>query len=405
MNQVEEELEMQLIGTLIIYPEKYIDFVMALYPDDFEMPECKEIFNACITLFAKGIKIDALTVVSEINREKDYFKTFIYNCGQLVTSTANLKHHMQLLSDKSKLRKLKDKTAELFDEISITSDLEVCRIRATELLKIFDGVGIDETISSASGYNNFINNAKNVKEYVKTGIEKLDKYCKFSKGDFIGIGGRPSSGKTAFSLQLMLNMARTQKVVYFSLETTAEKLIERMISNYTSVKYDTIREGGMKDEDIQTIKDICNNRFGNLNFNVVGAAGWSVERIRSKALQLKADVIFIDYLGIIRAVNGKSIYERVTNISIDLHTMAQMDKILVISLIQLNRGGAGEPTMESLRDSGQTEQDCDCIIMLSLPDKEEKTEVLLNVVKNKDGICGKMLFDFQGDIQKFRSIE
>ena len=62
-------------------------------------------------------------------------------------------------------------------------------------------------------------------------------------------------------------------------------------------------------------------------------------------------MIFVDYLTLMKA-SGKTPYERATQISMDLHTLAQQMEIAVITLAQLNRAGKGDPDMTSLRESG-----------------------------------------------------
>jgi len=103
--------------------------------------------------------------------------------------------------------------------------------------------------------------------------------------------------------------------------------------------------------------------FEDLDFYLVEAAGWTVAQIKAKAIQLGAEIIFVDYLGLIRS-EGKSLYERVSNTSLALHTLALSSNITVIAVCQLNRAGQGEPDMTNLRESGQIEQDADVIILL-----------------------------------------
>ena len=44
-------------------------------------------------------------------------------------------------------------------------------------------------------------------EYIPTGLSKLDRNLHSLPGNFILIGGRPSAGKTALSIQLATEMA------------------------------------------------------------------------------------------------------------------------------------------------------------------------------------------------------
>ena len=96
-------------------------------------------------------------------------------------------------------------------------------------------------------------------------------------------------------------------------------------------------------------------------------------------------MVFIDYLTLLSS-DGKSLYEKATNASKGLHTMAQQSKIAVVALSQLNRAGDGEPTMINLRESGQIEQDADAILFLHRSATGEDTddqERKLIISKNK----------------------
>ena len=120
-----------------------------------------------------------------------------------------------------------------------------------------------------------------------------------------------------------------------------------------------------------------------LPLNIVEAGGINATGIQSEALRLNADVIIIDYIGLMKS-EGNSRYEKMTNISIDLHTLAQQKKITVIGLSQLNRGGAeNKPSMEDLRESGQIEQDADVILLMHKIVNETEVQVDINIAKKQ----------------------
>ena len=150
----------------------------------------------------------------------------------------------------------------------------------------------------------------------------------------------------------------------------------------------------------------CADPMKRRRFHVVEAAGWTVPQVKAMAARLRADVIFIDYLSLLRG-EGKSLYERVTNISMELHTLARQSKLAVIALSQLNREGKGEPDMTSLRESGQIEQDADVILLLHQQDSHEEDAQRrdLIIAKNKEGMTGKIELLFQGDVQRFSQLE
>ena len=161
---------------------------------------------------------------------------------------------------------------------------------------------------------------------------------------------------------------------------------------------------------VELNRDAVHDAIGNAKHNGVknacffaaDATQWIGE---AAAAGERADVIFIDYLSLIKS-EGKGLYERVTNISMDLHTMAQQSKITVVALSQLNREGKGEPDMTSLRESGQIEQDADVILLLHETDREQQnSDRKLIIAKNKEGSTGYITLSFTGEFQRFCEYE
>ena len=95
----------------------------------------------------------------------------------------------------------------------------------------------------------------------------------------------PSSGKTALTLQMMVHMAKTYKVAYFSLETSPEKIFARVLSTYTRTPLSKIKQYQVKEDDWLPITTSYDD-FSKLRFTVVPAAGYTVDMIRAKACLL-----------------------------------------------------------------------------------------------------------------------
>ena len=96
-----------------------------------------------------------------------------------------------------------------------------------------------------------------------------------------------------------------------------------------------------------------------------------------------------------------------------LHTMAQRHGILVVELSQLSRPqGTGKgkalapPTLASLRESGQLEQDADIVMLLyrTKPDSLGSPR-RLHIAKNKEGTTGMVDLRFVGSIQRFEEAD
>ena len=387
--------EQAVIGDILLSAETVMPAaVEKLTPDDFFVPEYRALFTACRVLYRQQRPIDVVTVIGSLG---DEYKPTVIQAGEAVPSISGYQQYIDLVLETAQKIRAHRAAADFLETLEGNQPLDECQGAAANVLKCFDSVFCGKTVTAADGFFSFCEGQEKPKRYIQTGFSGLDRLTHISKGDYIVIGGRPSTGKTAITLQFMLHMAEQYKAVYFSLETSSEKIYERLISCYTHTSFAAIKSGAILWDNVTPHYDA----FKRLQLTVVEAAGWTVDQIKSKAMQLQADVIFIDYLGLIKS-EGRSGYEKVTNISISLHTLAQQCKIAVMALCQLNRSGDDEPDMTSLRDSGQIEQDADCILLMHTDDpKDPQADRKLIIAKNKEGQVGIKHMRFDGAYQTF----
>lgn len=395
------QAEQAVIGDILLVPEKALPLAMqSLTGEEFSAQGFREIFRICRELFREGRPVDAVTLLARLG---DGYRDTVVTAAQQVPSLSHLGEYIRIVAENYRRRQAWEKASELLKALE-SGTMDKCQAGAAEVLRSLSTPGENRTVDAKTGILDFVERRDTPKAYIKTGLYKLDRVAHIDFGDYIVVGGRPSAGKTALTLQIMLEMAKRYPVAYFSLETSAEKIMDRLICCYTRTPFQEIKNGQIQD---WTRITESYDSFKTLDFHIVEAAGWTVEQITACAVQLGTKIIFIDYLSLIRA-QGRSLYERVTNISLDLHTMAQRHKITVVALSQLNRDASNkEPDMTSLRESGQIEQDADCIILLQLTDKDKTStsDRELIVAKNKEGSTGKIRLSFRGEYQTFQQQE
>ena len=227
-----------------------------------------------------------------------------------------------------------------------------------------------------------------------TGLSKLDENLHLVPGNYFVIGGRPSAGKTALSLQLAAGMAKSGKrVCYFSLETDPATLEARLIANQLYVPLSAVKNKTLSLRELDRLADMKH-----WPLYIRSAAGKGVAWLKAQALRMKADIIFVDYLQLIHERGGGDRYTAITEISIALHELAQTTGILVVALAQLNRNAArAEPSNADLRESGQIEQDADAILLLSA----DGDAYFSRLTKNKEGRVGNAGLEFDKTLQRF----
>lgn len=249
-----------------------------------------------------------------------------------------------------------------------------------------------------------LNDAKEPK-LIPTGLRELDDIVQLEAGDFVVLGGYPSAGKTALALQIARSMAYQYRVGFYSLETNQTKAARRILAATAGIPLGDIKRKRFSEEQCNAAAYAATD-FAKLHFDFVPASSLTVQEIKSLALSRHQQVIFVDYLQIVRG-KGRDRYEVVTNISQDLHRLAQDYQIIVIALAQLTRpesikGKMQRPTMASFRESGQIEQDADVAMLLYLSDPDNyKSDRELKVAKNKEGAKTKINLAFDGTVQRF----
>lgn len=392
------EAEMSVIGAIMIDYKKVMPIAaMRLTANDFKTSELRTIYSACLKLSHSGKAIDAVTVTTVCG---DEYKKTIVEAANMVPSVSHASNYIAAVKARSQQIEAYNKAMQFIE--SITSEpmtIEQCRGSAAEIVNSFNENTRQEAVTAEQGYLDFIDRMENPKPHIKTGYSQLDRFVFIDRGDFVIVGGRPSAGKTAFTLQMMLHMAESHKIGYFSLETSKEKVFDRLISNYDWTSFNKIKKAQLDDNDWQAVINGY-DPFHKLGFEVIPSAGWTVDMIQSYSEIHQYQVVFIDYLTLINA-QGKDDTERATHTSKALHTFAQHDGITVIALSQLNRNGAtGELDMTSLRQSGQIEQDADDIILIQYDPNTPKVRKI-KIAKNKEGLIGNIHASFDGEHQRF----
>ena len=399
------EAERSVIGAVLLDADRVMpECEEILSSDDFLVGEYRTLYRTMSGYFVDGKPIDVVTLIAQHGNE---YKQIITEAALSMPSIANWKEYARIVLGTAKKRRAFELMQGLVEAL-LSPGLSVpdCQELAVGVCEQLSTTKGDNTVSAKEGFLKFYSSLQKPAEYIRTGFDRLDKHTFIRRGDFVVIGARPSVGKTALTLQMLLTISQTLKVVYFSLETRAENLFGRMSANLGNFGMSAIKTQSVDFSRLAQMGKI----FNELDFHVVEAAGWTVAQIKAKAVQLGADVIFVDYMGLVKS-DGKSRYEKITNISVDLHTLAQRSNMTVFGISQLNREGRGEPTMEALRESGQIEQDADVVLLIHAPDGLEEQPELngsprkIIIAKNKEGQVGSVDLIFDGTVQRFLALE
>lgn len=406
------DAEQSVLGSILIDPACLPAVQRILSPQDFYLPQHQAVFAVMEGLAARNKAIDPLVVINSLEGHEDYnadWRNYLFQVARATPSAANAESYAQIVRDKARARTGIVLAEEIASALYAAADFSVeMQNKAGELLQLLSGANQQKVFSFSQLLARFAQRMNEPVKHISTGMGKLDQFIMIEPGDYVVVGGRPSSGKTAFTLQMMLQMVRAHRVAYFSLETNEDKITDRMVSNRSGVDFRSIKRHDLDYDDRVAIAEALEEYKTN-NGHVIAAAGWTVEKVRAAALQLRAEVIFVDYLGLL-VHGGKTLYERVTEISKGLRTLAENTDITVVALSQLSRSGVGEDAeLHHLRESGQIEQDADIALLISpvmngkvpVPDRRN-----LRIGKNKEGEANIFIeLRFDGAKQQFSVID
>lgn len=397
------DAQVGVLGSLLIDGERCAGEIFLRASEKDFSGEYRTIFAAAKELHRKGKPIDPVTVKGSLG--EDYVQILL-QIMDLTPTAANYAAYVDLLVDQAHVARLNDLGMALASCRSPEEGAEIVE----RCNKAMTGKARAQVTTAAQGYVDFFSRQEKNPKYIPWGFQKLSETVFTSLGDLVIIGGRPSAGKTALSLQMAWDQAKDRKVGYFSLETGADEIFDRLHAMAAGVDSVSIRRRKLSNEDYQKVIDV-GKEFERRSLDVIQAAGMSVGDIRSIAVARGYEIIYTDYLQIIRP-NGKirsgDRFAAVSQISMDLHEMAVSLGVLVVALSQLSRpertARNKAPDLFSLRESGQIEQDADAVMLLYKTDDEAKDSPRrLKIAKNKKGFAGGYLeLSFDGAKQTFR---
>lgn len=396
------EAQVGVLGSMLIDGAHTAGLVMqSLQPEDFTGPN-RTIFEVCRELFRAGRPVDPVPVSQKLGPE---YKQMLLDLMDLTPTAANVREYITLTVEQSKLAKLNDLGASLVGCV----DAAEAQSLLAQANRIAGGRPSVRVVSMEQGLLDFYERQRTEAVHIPWGLPKVDGAMMSEFGDFIILGGEPSTGKTALSLQMAWTQSQKHRVGYFSLETKPEKIVDRAVSAAAGVDFGRIKRHKMDPEDW----DACEARSSSMvgrKLDIIQAGGLSVLDIQAMTAAGRYEIIYIDYIQLVAPEDRRrSDFEQVTQISKDLHTLAQTTGVTVIALSQLTRpkvtgNKVAAPGMHSLRQSGQLEQDADGVLLMYLENPNDtSSRRRLQIAKNKEGEAGGGVWlVFDGAHQRFR---
>ena len=400
-----ETAEQAVIGAILIDAACLGDVLTAVRDEDFPGKNYRRIFTAARALFNEGKPVDIVTIIDKAGPD---LRDLAVGCMEVTPTAANVLHYCSILREQAALDRLRGAAADLYGAQSMA---EAADAMATAESIITDRPGVSVASITDIMANFLTRMSAPAPDYIKWGLELMDGALHTAPGHYVLLGARPSTGKTALALQVGLNMAKTKRVGFFSLETGMDTAGDRIAASTLPVRLPDIKARRITPEYMKTMVEAMGTTgLTSRTFDFITGASMSVAEIKSVAMARRHEVVIIDYVQLIRPTVRGDRQEQMQDVSIQLRAMAQLTGVVIIAIAQLRRPPTGAenkaPTMADLKESGQFEQDADTIMLMYLDDpKNRNGPRCIKIEKNKDGPAGLMRrFNFDGEHQRFDMI-
>jgi len=425
------EAEMAVLGAMIIDENAIPHAIEFLEPSSFYKESHRIIYEVILGLYDINKAVDLITVSDELKRNGKLDEiggsSYLTELANSVPTAVNIGHYVAIVKEKSILRTLINNSSKI---------IHLCH----------DSEGnIDEVIDNAERLIFEVRDRKPrggfvpVKQIVKDTIETIDRlYQKKSHvtgipsgftdfdlktaglqpSDLIIVAGRPSMGKSAFALGIAEYVGITEKIpmAFFSIEMSKEQLVQRLLCSHAKVDANKVRTGFLSASDWPRLTAAA-GKLSEAPIYIDDTPAISVMELRAKARRLKAQhdiqLIFLDYLQLMRGAGQENRQQEISDISRSLKALARELSLPVVAISQLSRAVESRtdhrPQLSDLRESGAIEQDADVVVLLlreeyynPTPENEGLAEVI--IAKQRNGPVGSAFVTFLKEYTRFENL-
>lgn len=223
------------------------------------------------------------------------------------------------------------------------------------------------------------------------------------------VGGAPGAGKTAFTMQAVVDALRLTtalRAVVCNIEMPPAVLLDRQLARLSGVDLTTIRHRQLTeahadriDVGLATLTEVCDRlAFVRPPFDL--------ENVAAVADEFQAGLICLDYIQRIRAPGNHD--DRRGNVDATmgyLRKFADADTaVIVLSAVGRGKDSRGVSAYEGLglasfRESSELEFGCDDAFMLTQDNSPDR--VILKHLKSRNGSCQDLEMTFDRPLQRF----
>ncbi len=426
------EAEEAVLGSLLIDPEAIFQVATFLKADDFYVQKHAWIYEVILTLHERREPVDFLTLCDELDRREQLEEVggaaTITNLINSVPSAIHAEAYghiveqsairRRLINAASQIAQLAYQEAENIDDTVDRAEQALFAVSERRVTR--DLTPIRQVIGDYASRLEYLYAHQDESFGVPTGFIDLDKLLGgLQRSDLIFIAARPSVGKTSLALSVARNAARRGKhVAIFSLEMSAEQVVQRLVAAETGIDSQRLRLGTLKDDEWELFHQ-ATGKLAELPIFIDDTPSITALQLRTKARRLDSehgiDLIVIDYLQLmVGDSHTDNRVQEVSYISRSLKGLARELNVPLISCSQLSRAVEQrtdkKPVLADLRESGSLEQDADVVMFIYRdemyhPDTQLQHIAEIIVSKHRNGPVGTVQLFFRNRLAQFLDAE
>lgn len=424
---IDRDAEKCFLGALLLDWDAMGEASSKIHPEDFYYSCNKLIYATMQSLYGKVPQVDLVILVDELRKQNLLDQAggaaYVACLTDTVPTSKNIDHYIKNIKECKANREVRDISGEMSENLASkipTKDIiEQAKKRLDDIQANSSDVEIvtsSQLLVEANERIKYNIETQGQPRGISTGFEHFDGMLGggFKRKHLIILAARPSIGKTAMALNLLENSAaKGYKSGFISLEMTSEELSNRLISQCSGVPGDKLISGFMGPECIEAWGK-ASDKLSQLPMFLAEKHGIGISEvcgiIRSMVLKYGVEIVYIDYLGLIRA--GRENMPQWQELG--LFTEAIRDTAIamnvpVVLLCQLNRNAEDdEPTLADLKGSGEIEQHADEVIMIhgsrEFDPSKPIAERTIIIGKQRNGITGRFKMDYVCALTKFRDV-
>ena len=426
------EAEQSVLGSILIDSQCVADVIGILKAEDFYLQQNQEIYQTIYTMFNYSQSIDPVTVLDkmkELGFYNERSRDYILQLMEITPTAANVVRYAGIVRDKAMLRGLKQAGTEIVE--TVTSQLgtpaemlEAAEKKIYALRKGDRGDSLEHVgtiLHQAFDILTELSQSDSAIPGLSTGLRDLDyKINGLNKSDLVLVAARPAMGKSAFALNLGMNVAKKYKktVAIFNLEMSKVQLVMRLLASESFIELQKLVTGKLSEEEWSKLC-MASAALSQTDIRIDDNPSVTVADINAKCRRLdNLGLVVIDYLQLMQgsgySKNSENRVTVVSEISRSLKIMAKELNVPVVCLSQLSRAVESRtdkrPILSDLRESGAIEQDADAVMFLYRDDyynenSEDKGIAECIVAKNRHGETGTVKLQWFGPYQTFTDRE